>query len=381
MPTVTQESIFEIVGKMYESAAAASSEGWADVYRQMSEHISSGPGSMHLVHKHDNRFEAIADTNHPEFLGDFNSTYFPILPFRNELLKLKSGDTFFRQRDCPDRKFVPSELYQDHFRKLGIYRILHQCLFDGDAVIGGVTFTRPEAMADFSGDDFRVVETLKPHLQRAMQLYFNVREANKKDRFLLETWNRLPQGVVVVSRTNNIAFTNKAADRYFVSGNGLALDIKGRLTADAPADTLKLRELIRGVFEPSAGRPSSFGGSMQIRRGSEMPPLFVLVTPFSEQIIGGAAPENAALLFITDPAEKSECLEASLRQVFGFTAAEAHLACSLADGLSLIECGEFLHVTQNTVRTHLKRIFDKTGTNRQGSLVKLILSLPSARRP
>ena len=112
-----------------------------------------------------------------------------------------------------------------------------------------------------------------------------------------------------------------------------------------------------------------------------MPPLFVLVTPFSEQVIGGAAPENAALLFITDPAEKSECLEAALRQVFGFTAAEAHLASSLADGLSLIECGEFLHVTQNTVRTHLKRIFDKTGTNRQGSLVKLILSLPSARRP
>jgi DNA-binding CsgD family transcriptional regulator len=41
---------------------------------------------------------------------------------------------------------------------------------------------------------------------------------------------------------------------------------------------------------------------------------------------------------------------------------------------------EELRVTQNTVRTHIKRIFEKTGTNRQAELVRVILLTPVASR-
>jgi DNA-binding CsgD family transcriptional regulator len=43
-------------------------------------------------------------------------------------------------------------------------------------------------------------------------------------------------------------------------------------------------------------------------------------------------------------------------------------------GRSLDEASEELHVSISTVRTHLKRIFSKTGTSRQGELVKLLLT-------
>lgn len=49
----------------------------------------------------------------------------------------------------------------------------------------------------------------------------------------------------------------------------------------------------------------------------------------------------------------------------------------LVQGLSVSEISESLEVTSNTVRTHLKRIFDKTDIASQSQLVRLILTGPA----
>jgi DNA-binding NarL/FixJ family response regulator len=53
------------------------------------------------------------------------------------------------------------------------------------------------------------------------------------------------------------------------------------------------------------------------------------------------------------------------------------LACQLAQGLRLEDAAENGQVSLNTMRTHLRRIFCKTGTDRQADLVRLILSGPA----
>jgi DNA-binding CsgD family transcriptional regulator len=49
----------------------------------------------------------------------------------------------------------------------------------------------------------------------------------------------------------------------------------------------------------------------------------------------------------------------------------------LAEGKSFAEACVEMAITDNTGRTHLKRIFSKTDTNRQSALVKLILNGPA----
>ncbi|MNL23252.1 Bacterial regulatory protein, luxR family [compost metagenome] len=61
-----------------------------------------------------------------------------------------------------------------------------------------------------------------------------------------------------------------------------------------------------------------------------------------------------------------------LRQLFGFTPAEAALAMQLANGFSLEEAGETLNIRYNTVKAHLRAIFSKTGVARQGELVHIL---------
>ncbi|MAQ15153.1 MAG: hypothetical protein CMN30_10225 [Sandaracinus sp.] len=64
-----------------------------------------------------------------------------------------------------------------------------------------------------------------------------------------------------------------------------------------------------------------------------------------------------------------------LQEHHGMTRAEARIAHRLVTGRSVRQCADDLGVSASTVRTHLSRIFDKTGQRRQGALVAHLLRL------
>ncbi len=64
---------------------------------------------------------------------------------------------------------------------------------------------------------------------------------------------------------------------------------------------------------------------------------------------------------------------AAIGEIFSLTPAEARLAVRLASGEALEDIAQQTSASIETVRTHLKRIFSKTGTRRQGELISLIL--------
>ena len=57
------------------------------------------------------------------------------------------------------------------------------------------------------------------------------------------------------------------------------------------------------------------------------------------------------------------------------SAAEARLAVLLCGGRTLSDAAQELAVSQETLKTQLASLFQKTGTNRQAELVRLLLSL------
>lgn len=64
--------------------------------------------------------------------------------------------------------------------------------------------------------------------------------------------------------------------------------------------------------------------------------------------------------------------------LFDLTRAEARLARELASGRSLDEAATTLNLSVNTIKTHTKAIFRKTGVKRQSELTALLsgLALP-----
>lgn len=84
---------------------------------------------------------------------------------------------------------------------------------------------------------------------------------------------------------------------------------------------------------------------------------------------------NTALILIIDPHKSSIAPERILRTLYDLTTKESQLAEHLLNGYTLDEYCARRYVTLNTVRSQLKAIYRKTGTNRQPELIRLLSRL------
>ena len=76
---------------------------------------------------------------------------------------------------------------------------------------------------------------------------------------------------------------------------------------------------------------------------------------------------------ITDLEAGVNLPEQRLRDLFGLSPAETRVALALFEGLDPRHAAERLGVSFYTVRGHLVRIFDKTGTHGQADLARLMM--------
>ena len=87
-----------------------------------------------------------------------------------------------------------------------------------------------------------------------------------------------------------------------------------------------------------------------------------------------------AIILVNDPDKNSKPDAAQLREKFGLTPAEAAFAVEISTGDGIQAAADRLSISRATARTHLSRIFDKTGSRRQAELVRVLISTrPSLR--
>jgi DNA-binding CsgD family transcriptional regulator len=187
--------------------------------------------------------------------------------------------------------------------------------------------------------------------------------------------DRLPQAVVLVDPKGTVGGLNERAAAIVAQGDGLKVH-HGVLRCAYPTDTAALHRLIGEVAQRDKYRDGTMRCALRIQRAMGRRPLTALVTALRDR----DAPTNSEAViavFVADPEDAPALDVQLLRDWYGLTPAEARLAALLASGLSLREIVERLGIAANTARTHLKSIFGKTETRRQGELIRLLLSNPT----
>lgn len=181
------------------------------------------------------------------------------------------------------------------------------------------------------------------------------------------TLDLVPLGIALVDGDAQPVVLNAAARGLVARSDGLSLQ-GGRLRAYRHDDTRRFLGLIAQAARNAAEAPAS----LSVERPSGRRPLAVVVRPIHQEGHAGAA------LLVGDPeANPMPCAE-PLGTLYGLTPAEARLAVALAAGHTVQETAVTLGITENTARTHLKRVLAKTETRRQGELVRLLVGGPAA---
>jgi len=235
-----------------------------------------------------------------------------------------------------------------------------------------VAATRSARAGDFEQEQIRTLSLLLPHLGRAMRVHVRLEDARVRADGAAEALDRLTFGVVLVDRGARVILANHAAEAMFAQGDGIGADASG-LRAATAAQTASLRRLVACAADRA--RVAGRGGALRLDRPFLGRPLSVLVAPIGAAAAGGAwlpEPRPAAIVFVSDPERRHRPPASHLREIYGLTAAEAAVAGSIAEGQGVKDAAEALGVAPSTLRWHLQRVFEKTGTARQAELVRLV---------
>jgi DNA-binding CsgD family transcriptional regulator len=225
--------------------------------------------------------------------------------------------------------------------------------------------------ADFGADDIRLYERLAPHLQRAVQLNLRLARLDMQCTVSTDALDQLTQGAFLVDVTGRVLFANRAAARLTETNGSLRL-VAGILRAQSTSDTAKLHGLIVGCGDREGA--ASSGGPLSLARGSERPAINLSILPLRT-----SAPaffltcRPVAIIFATDPNQRPVPPAVMIRQRYGLTRAEAAFALEILRGDGIQACADRLGITRATARTHLSRVFRKTGAQRQAELVRLLM--------
>jgi len=240
-----------------------------------------------------------------------------------------------------------------------------------------LTLTRPSSAGDFGGDDERLAAALGPHLLSVLRLRHQFALARSSSLLL----DRFDRAVVLLSATGRVVGGNIRAQQLLDTRDGLIVT-NGELKGLTPAETQRLQQAILETDRAARGASLQPRATLRLPRASGSD-LVVRASPVAPSVSStfGAGELVTVALFIHDPDEETPVIEEMLSDAFGLSHAEASVAARIWQGDSVSEAAEALSISPNTVKTHLKIVFEKMAVERQAGLVrKIALLLASTGR-
>jgi DNA-binding CsgD family transcriptional regulator len=266
--------------------------------------------------------------------------------------------------------FARTRLFQNVFAKEGLAPgpgLLAVLARDGRPITGGLMVLSRDPSWSPTADDRALLEMLAPYLIRGVMLGLRLNERRSSIDALLGVFDSLVLGVILLDAHGNVAFANQSAADLLGTNAGLTRAARGQA-----AEQCKRTEALRAFIRREMGGTT---GVLSYPHPDDGRPLYITSTPLSW---GGAKvlPDAhfATALFLGDPGSAAAGAANALGRLYGLTPAEERLALALASGRTLAESSRALGIRLSTARGVLRAVFEKTDTNRQASLVRLILT-------
>jgi DNA-binding CsgD family transcriptional regulator len=228
-----------------------------------------------------------------------------------------------------------------------------------------LSFMRGRRAGQFTDREIKVLESLMPHLRRAVRLH-HVFAQNENLTALLDNQ---PVAAVFVGEQGSVHFANRSALAMLGRDDGIGIDRNGCLTS---TDNV-LRQMIAAACRTAAGNGLAAGGAVLVARASGKSPYTVSVSPFRNANPLSTVRYPGAVVFIVDAEIRREPIIQILQRLYGLTPAEASLAGLLVEGKDLTAACEELGIRRTTGRSHLQHLSAKLGVRRQAELVSTVL--------
>jgi DNA-binding CsgD family transcriptional regulator len=238
---------------------------------------------------------------------------------------------------------------------------------------------RPPQRGHLSPDQQQRLGRLMPHLTRAFQLSDALHAQQQQFRAASAALETTPLAVISLDAAGHVWHGNTRGAQLLKAGDLLRIEA-GTLTAANTSDESQFANALQLCARTS--RPTML---MLTRRDAPAERFSITLLKPADTADAALPPNHSGtrgLLCLVSPLTRRRLPTAhQLITLFKLTPAEARLTRAVASGESLEDYAQANGTKLSTVRTQLRSVFNKTGTDRQTSLVRAILGVPVVRDP
>jgi len=376
MHAVDNEMLSSIIGDIYD--CVLNPEGWPGVLTRITQAMDAAYTTIALAGTSDNhgRFTAQSPWDQERMRALQQDYSFDDIP---GLKAVVVGDidaplstlSIMAENDLQETSFFKNWAGPQGLREGCMIKFVHTS--DRIGLLGCTTRMGRDII---NAEDQRFLKLLSPHLRRASLIGDLLENAHITTHLFRDALQNLAVPVVLTESNGFILYANTSAEHMFATGGPIFRQDRIIQAQNPSIGDALLQAIASAASDTSLG---SKGIGLPIS-ATGMPPAVAYVLPLSQGTARAAFRPACAAVFVSTTTSASPLPEAVLTTLFDLTPAEARVLMTIGSGISPPQSAEALGVSENTIKTHLSRIYAKTGKSRQADLVKLVVEIGAPLR-
>jgi len=279
-------------------------------------------------------------------------------------------------RIVPREELAKTEFHRRFLAPQAIGHTLHIVVSVKDGGVSHVMLTRNPHELDYSDQEIEIARCFAVHARRAQDAQRQVSRLRMVQSGLSDVIDNAALGVAILDPPELVYISETCEN--ILSSLGAPPPRPGSVGTHSQPAAARIY-FPRAVAEAVNNHTYNGATRLIINRPGSDRQLLVDIRPFVFQGFSRLEGRTGLAVTFCDLGQSISVDEELLQSAYELTAAEARICSLLVNGERVEELSERLNIRPNTARTHLKRIFGKTGSTRQAELVKLIMRTAKLR--
>jgi DNA-binding CsgD family transcriptional regulator/PAS domain-containing protein len=366
------KQLSDTIGNIYDCALEP--ERWPQALKQVSE-LSQAPFTFVLAHdvERSQPGRVFQHGGDAKWMVNYCGRYAAINPLHTASWLRPIGEVFTLDDLFTRDEWLDSRFYKEFMQPSGFADMIGLMgLRSGNRAVWFCAARFGEVPL-FSSADNQAFQLLSPHVCRTMKISHALDLRTLRSETLETALDALSAGVFLLDSQARIVHANRAGEQQVRTGNALRI-VNNRFS---PVDGVANTDFIRAL-SPSTGSDRRSVANMHsiALPACDGEGLIATVLPVGEGRRSGLmAPWSAKwAVFSQNPTCVPQIPGEAFARLYGLTGGELRVVVAVAPGLGIPEAAELLGLGKETVKKHLQRAFEKTGTKRQAELTRLLMA-------
>ena len=369
------EQVASLIGDIYDAALDPSR--WTAVLRRTRDVVG---GSAAVVFSKDARTKRLQIYHHcggmdPHYRQLYFDHYEKLDPTTGVQVISGIGEPIGTVDIMAIEDFQKTRFYQEWRRPQGVVDFVAAAL-DRTATCAVLFGVFRQHRHGFVDDDTRWrMRQIVPHIRRAILISKVIEDKTAEAATFADALDGLSAGMFVVDAEGRIVHSNASGQALL--DDGAALDgAHGRIRPTDAAAARALKDVVAASGDNAAMGIKGIAVPLTGRDGKRYA-AHVLPLTMGARRRTGARYEAVAAVFVRKAEIEAPSAPDIIAKHYQLTPTELRVLLAIVDIGGVRETSEALGIGEATVKTHLHRVFGKTGASRQADLVKLVASFSS----